>query len=192
MSVPEYEAKFAALSRYAPQLVSTEEDKCDLFLHGLRDNIRTLVIPQQLKSYSSLVETATLVEQNEQVMQARRDAITNKRKGMTSKQSGGSSSKKTNFSGSSNYKAAGRSSGNSKPKCQQCGRWHFGICRADGKTCFTCGEQDHFARSCPKGSIGGASVSTSIASVPAGRGGGTSAMPSQGRGPTAPSGGRGG
>ncbi|PKA53825.1 hypothetical protein AXF42_Ash011304 [Apostasia shenzhenica] len=57
-----YEAKFAALSRYAPHLMSAEEDKCDLFLHGLHNNIRTLVIPQQLKSYSALVKTAILVE----------------------------------------------------------------------------------------------------------------------------------
>ncbi|PKA62601.1 hypothetical protein AXF42_Ash012188 [Apostasia shenzhenica] len=80
MLVPEYEAKFAALSRYAPQLVSTEEDMCDLFVNGLHDSIRTLVIPQQPKSYCEIVEIATRVEQNELAIQARRGAVAIKRK----------------------------------------------------------------------------------------------------------------
>ncbi|PKA56870.1 hypothetical protein AXF42_Ash002173 [Apostasia shenzhenica] len=72
MSIPEYEAKFVVFSRYAPQLVSTEEDRCNLFVNGLCDSIRTLVIPQQPKSYYKIVEIATRVEQNELTIQARR------------------------------------------------------------------------------------------------------------------------
>ncbi|XP_016715526.1 uncharacterized protein [Gossypium hirsutum] len=31
-----------------------------------------------------------------------------------------------------------------KPKCQQCGRRHFGDCWMNNKVCFRCGLQDHF------------------------------------------------
>ena len=35
-----------------------------------------------------------------------------------------------------------------KPKCQRCGRNHFGPCRAN--ECFRCGSPDHFIRDCPE------------------------------------------
>ncbi|PKA52646.1 hypothetical protein AXF42_Ash001627 [Apostasia shenzhenica] len=67
MTVPEYEAKFTSLSKFVPQLVSTEEDNCYMFQKGLRDSIRAAVILTLARDYSQLVEVATLIEQDQQV-----------------------------------------------------------------------------------------------------------------------------
>ncbi|KAA3461508.1 RVP_2 domain-containing protein [Gossypium australe] len=39
---------------------------------------------------------------------------------------------------------------NVSPECPQCGRRHFGECRANEKACFRCGSLDHFIRDCPE------------------------------------------
>ena len=40
MSVEEYEAEFTRLSRFVPLMVATEEEKTDLFIQGLRQEIQ--------------------------------------------------------------------------------------------------------------------------------------------------------
>ena len=41
MSVSEYEAKFAALSRFATQLIPTNLDRCQRFCYGLHPSVAT-------------------------------------------------------------------------------------------------------------------------------------------------------
>ncbi|KAG5565361.1 hypothetical protein RHGRI_001307 [Rhododendron griersonianum] len=59
MTVPEYEAKFAALSAYATDLVDTDEKKCRRFRNGLEMNVRTRMMSYKPKDYAELVETAS-------------------------------------------------------------------------------------------------------------------------------------
>jgi len=44
MSVATYEAKFHALSRYAMQLVTTEEERIRLFIKGLNSELQVLYV----------------------------------------------------------------------------------------------------------------------------------------------------
>nr|XP_012466484.1 unnamed protein product [Gossypium raimondii] len=38
----------------------------------------------------------------------------------------------------------------SRPKCQYCGRYHFGECRTNMGACYKCGATDHLIRDCPR------------------------------------------
>ena len=44
MSVTEYQREFTRLSKYAPEMLVTEEEKCRKFEDGLNDHIRAHVI----------------------------------------------------------------------------------------------------------------------------------------------------
>ena len=43
MSVTKYQREFTWLSKYAPEMLVTEEESCRKFKDGLNDNIRALV-----------------------------------------------------------------------------------------------------------------------------------------------------
>ncbi|XP_028549050.1 uncharacterized protein LOC114579240 [Dendrobium catenatum] len=61
-TVMQYEADFAALARYASQLVSTSAEKCYIFLRGLRDSLRQPLAPFHISDFSELVKRARLIE----------------------------------------------------------------------------------------------------------------------------------
>ena len=58
----QYETEFSALARYAPQFVSTPEDRCHRFLHGLRDELKYPLVPLRLRDFTELVERARLID----------------------------------------------------------------------------------------------------------------------------------
>lgn len=62
MTVDQYKAKFAKLSRFALRLVEDKEDKSKRFWDGLRPNIRSKLVPLNLKDYNDLYEHAQFVE----------------------------------------------------------------------------------------------------------------------------------
>ena len=62
MSVIDFEAQFTALSRFALDLVRTEEAKCRRFLDGLNANIRRGVEPFEISNYANLVSKTKIVE----------------------------------------------------------------------------------------------------------------------------------
>ena len=39
---------------------------------------------------------------------------------------------------------------NSYPQCDKCGKKHPGVCRQGTNTCYVCGKEGHYARSCPQ------------------------------------------
>ncbi|GMN18713.1 hypothetical protein TIFTF001_046822 [Ficus carica] len=39
---------------------------------------------------------------------------------------------------------------NSYPQCNKCGKKHLGVCRQGTNTCYVCGKEGHYARSCPQ------------------------------------------
>ena len=55
LSVMEYETKFTELSRFVPELVSTEEKKARRFQQGLRQWIQNRIAVLELTDYATVV-----------------------------------------------------------------------------------------------------------------------------------------
>ncbi|XP_040988929.1 uncharacterized protein LOC121236544 [Juglans microcarpa x Juglans regia] len=64
MTVRQYAARFAELSRFAAYLIPNEEKKTRKFEEGLNYRIYERVMVLQIQNFSKLVHKATLVEQN--------------------------------------------------------------------------------------------------------------------------------
>ena len=62
MTVSEYAMKFQALSRFAPELVSTEEKKCKRFIRGLDDSIQKFVMSGGHTNFAAVLELARNLE----------------------------------------------------------------------------------------------------------------------------------
>ncbi|XP_058192129.1 uncharacterized protein LOC131309528 [Rhododendron vialii] len=62
MTVSEYAQKFQSLSRFAPELVATEERKCRRFDKGLHNTVRRMVMVQRKTKYAEVVECARSIE----------------------------------------------------------------------------------------------------------------------------------
>ncbi|KAH7846338.1 hypothetical protein Vadar_012677 [Vaccinium darrowii] len=75
MTVPEYEAKFNALSWYASDLVDTDEKKCRRFKAGLETNVRTRLTSYRHESYANLVDMARQVCKDVEQMLNEREQI---------------------------------------------------------------------------------------------------------------------
>ena len=62
MSVTEYKREFTWLSKYAPEMLVTEEEKCCKFEDGLNDHIRAHVTGFCHDEFSKIVTCALNVE----------------------------------------------------------------------------------------------------------------------------------
>ncbi|XP_059623110.1 uncharacterized protein LOC132266272 [Cornus florida] len=62
MSVIEHETRFTFLSRYAPEMVATDELRAKKFQDGLHLDIRPRISVLDLKTYGEVVQKAMLVE----------------------------------------------------------------------------------------------------------------------------------
>ncbi|PKU71838.1 hypothetical protein MA16_Dca016291 [Dendrobium catenatum] len=92
-TVMQYEAKFTALARYAPQLVSTSAEKCYRFLMGLHDSLRKPLVPFHISDFSELTERARSIEND---LMATQQRWTTSRKRFIGDTSGSSFSEKKN------------------------------------------------------------------------------------------------
>ena len=57
----EYESEFASLSRFAVELVSTNEHRCQRFRHGLNGGITSRIISFRERDYVDLVDMASRI-----------------------------------------------------------------------------------------------------------------------------------
>ncbi|XP_058217483.1 uncharacterized protein LOC131328567 [Rhododendron vialii] len=71
MTVSEYAQKFQSLSRFAPELVATEERKCRRFEKGLHNTVRRMVMVQRKMKFSEVVECARSIEIPKEAQQNR-------------------------------------------------------------------------------------------------------------------------
>ena len=62
MSVTKYQREFTQLSKYAPKMLVTKEEKCRKFEDGLNDHIRTHVTGFCHDDFSKIVTCALNVE----------------------------------------------------------------------------------------------------------------------------------
>ncbi|XP_058202949.1 uncharacterized protein LOC131317410 [Rhododendron vialii] len=168
MTVSEYAQKFQSLSRFAPELVATEERKCRRFEKGLHNTVRRMVMVQRKTKYAEVVECARSIEipkeaqRNRGVWEPRQQVVS------VSSSSGsfGSQGRKRQRepsqqpSNQSNFRvpsSSGTRGALSRPpsvcyKCNQPGHV-CAQCPHLQKACYVCGKMDHLARNCPQGSI---------------------------------------
>ncbi|XP_058181413.1 uncharacterized protein LOC131299855 [Rhododendron vialii] len=168
MTVSEYAQKFQSLSRFAPELVATEERKCRRFEKGLHNTVRRMVMVQRKTKYAEVVECARSIEipkeaqRNRGVWEPRQQVVS------VSSSSGsfGSQGRKRQRepsqqpSNQSNFRvpsSSGTRGALPRPpsvcyKCNQPGHVRA-QCPHLQKACYVCGKMDHLARNCPQGSI---------------------------------------
>ncbi|RVW75772.1 Retrovirus-related Pol polyprotein from transposon 17.6 [Vitis vinifera] len=72
LTMAQYEAKFTELSRFAPQLITTEEEKTVKFQDGLKPYLKNKISILKLSVYSEVVDRALIAEKdNEELHQYR-------------------------------------------------------------------------------------------------------------------------
>ncbi|KAK8639770.1 hypothetical protein V6N13_138140 [Hibiscus sabdariffa] len=174
MTVAEYELQFLDLLRYGTGLVSTEKDRCDKFLEGLRIGIRDRVATHHDEVFKDLVNRAKTAEGLEilAASQSSRDRDRHRGRERDRDRLGRSFTQGDSFvrpdkrarsatfqRGGSSYvpatpqgPAVSRSDSfglSPVPMCEQCGRLHRGDCRKTRGACFRCGSTEHYQRDCP-------------------------------------------
>ena len=73
MSVTEYQKEFTRLSKYAPEILVIEEEKCRRFEDGFNDHIRAHVTGFFLDDFSKIVTCALNVERVKKEEKERKD-----------------------------------------------------------------------------------------------------------------------
>ncbi|GMI94600.1 hypothetical protein HRI_003129300 [Hibiscus trionum] len=64
MSVAEYEIQFICLSKYAPELISSERERCERFRYGLVADVKTYMLTADYTDFDVLVTRAKDIESN--------------------------------------------------------------------------------------------------------------------------------
>ncbi|KAL8106936.1 hypothetical protein AgCh_023655 [Apium graveolens] len=165
-SVLEYEAKFTELARLVPEYVSTEIQKARRFQQGLKPEIRRGVVALQLKTYSSMVQAALVMESDQKLAVKEESDKKTKSEGVKDKVDQGESSQEfENRFGRNRSKGFRRQSlfqartsaisisstpaqsVKSTVDCESCDRRHSGLCKKNVQ-CFKCGHKGHYASEC--------------------------------------------
>jgi hypothetical protein len=69
MSVNEYLKSFIELSKYAPDDINTDEEKQDMFLNGLNDDVQFQLLNTDYADFQHMVDKAIVVENKIKVME---------------------------------------------------------------------------------------------------------------------------
>ncbi|GAB2285598.1 hypothetical protein Dimus_020042, partial [Dionaea muscipula] len=167
MTIPQYEAKFTELTRFAPELLASEEDKVMLFLNGMDGDLQVLVRGHDCRTLVELVRKATNIEGG--LIAQKGSSYGTNRKGKDSQQGNQGSNVQSlrrpssvqsgNSQGFAQSGGSGsRSFSSQTHTCPRCGQRHSRGHYCDGtpKKCFTCGGLGHTAKVC-KGVSGSSS-----------------------------------
>ena len=146
MIAAQYEAKFMKLSRFAPQLITTDEEKTLKFQDGLKSSLKNKISILKLGIYSEVVDKALIAENdNEELHQYREQ----QRKRNRSDGAHGNQAQKRFVSTKNQNKK--KITQNSGMICPTCGKKHKGRpCYREIGACFGCGKQGHMVRHCPE------------------------------------------
>ena len=170
MSVIEYQMEFTQLSKYAPEMLVTEEEKCCKFEDGLNDYIRAYVTGFGHGDFSKIVTCVLNVERvkkEEYDIKERRQGKKNpsrsssyqhqnkKFRGLqgssqpTLQRSAQTTGSKTILPAPSVASALGGSSrGPAPPYCTHYGRRHKGDCWRRTGACLVCGSNENKVKDC--------------------------------------------
>ena len=168
LSVTEYVREFTRLSKYAPEMLVSEEEKCRKFEDGLSDHIRAHVIGFCYDDFSKITTCALNVERVKKEENERKDRRQGKK---NPGQSSAHQQQSKRFRGPQGSRqptaqATGRetilpvpsvesaprgaSRGQDVPRCSHCGRKHKGDCWRLTGACLGCGSMEHKIRECTR------------------------------------------
>ncbi|KAL7592625.1 uncharacterized protein LOC111893563 [Lactuca sativa] len=159
MTVTEYETQFNQRARFVAKYIPTEDDKSQLFMEGLRYEIRDFVINRDIISFDKAVEYARKREHDLEIRGVTLSVPKHPRVDRTVSVStipSAQSDPSTKVHSQSAFRGRGRPQSFSlqsraPPPCQKCGKSHQGQCRV-GKgpvICYGCGETGHMKPVCP-------------------------------------------
>ena len=166
LSVTEYVREFTRLSKYAPEMLVSEEEKCRKFEDCLSDHIRAHVTGFCHDDFSKIMTGALNVERVKKEENERNDRRQGKK---NPGQSSAHQQQRKRFRGPQDPRqptaqATGRDSilptpsiaseqggasrGQDVPRCSHCGRKHKGDCWRVTGACLGCGSMEHKIREC--------------------------------------------
>ena len=171
ISVTEYQREFTWLSKYAPEMLVIEEEKCLKFEDGLNDHIRAHVIEFFHDDFSKIVTRALNVERVKKEEYERKERRQGKKNlGQSSsyqhqskKFRGPQSSNQPTTQGSTQAIGSktillaplvasalgGSSRGPAPPYCTHCGRKQKEECWRLTSSRLVCGSNEHKVKDCP-------------------------------------------
>ena len=167
LRVTEYVGEFTRLSKYAPEMLVSEEEKCRKFEHGLSDHIRAHVIGFYHDDFSKITTCALNVERvkDENERKDRRQGKKNPGQSSAHQQQSkrfrgpqGSRQPTAQATGRETILLApsvasapgGASRGQDVPRCSHCGRKHKGDCWRLTDACLGCGSMKHKIQECTR------------------------------------------
>ncbi|XP_016743031.2 uncharacterized protein [Gossypium hirsutum] len=123
-SVDEYEKEFVYLSKYARDIVPTEEEMCIRFKEGLNNEIRMMIGGTEIQEFIVLTDPLPIKKSKEEFSRAT-SAL---------ERSGKSRPRQSNYKASDRPAVSvGSVQNTQRPKCQHYGRSHSGECRTPPK-----------------------------------------------------------
>ncbi|GAB2278265.1 hypothetical protein Dimus_039277 [Dionaea muscipula] len=133
MKIVAYDAKFSELSRFAPELVSTEEDKMFLFLKGMDPDLQVPVRGLKCLSLADMIERASDIEDGIQIQRDAGQKRPRETQTVSHGASTGSSFKKSKSRPTSSFTPSQTGSEQTRrPLCSRCGQRHSRGYRCDG------------------------------------------------------------
>ncbi|XP_042035164.1 uncharacterized protein LOC121781496 [Salvia splendens] len=168
MTVTEYDRALCEMTRYAPELVDTDEKMAENFRAGLKHEIRVAVASRRGLSYSEILACALDVEEalpkemtvaNTTPVPLQQHNFRDKRK-WDGDRTPYDNKRQQPIRNPLQY--GGRQSAPYQrvdfrpraPQCAKCFKSHFGECREKSNICYTCGGNGHFSRECPSKIMG--------------------------------------
>ncbi|KAL0549087.1 hypothetical protein IC582_013567 [Cucumis melo] len=155
MTVEQYDAEFDMLSRFAPEMITTEAARADKFVRGLRLDIQGLVRAFRPATHADALRLAVDLS-----LQERANSSKTAGRGSTSGQKRKAEQQpvpvpQRNFRSGGEFRRfqqkpfeAGEAA-RGKPLCTTCGKHHLGRCLFETRTCFKCRQEGHTADRCP-------------------------------------------
>ncbi|KAJ9566939.1 hypothetical protein OSB04_002905 [Centaurea solstitialis] len=158
MSVIEYETQFNRKARFALRFLSSEHERIEHFVDGLRREIREFVSNRDIPSFNKAVEYARCREHDLTILDEPNSEPKKQRAERTFSVSTQRQSRSftPRRSQSQNILRAQSQAysvqSNASRPCQRCGKTHQGRCLIESTSlkCFCCGEMGHVRKSCPK------------------------------------------
>ncbi|MQL71506.1 hypothetical protein Taro_003826 [Colocasia esculenta] len=153
MTVLEYEARFAELSKYAPHIVTDERRKAKKFVMGLKSSLRMRLVAFDHRTLDEALSAACRQEGEmqqyleEKKASQKRPAATFQRQ---DKKKAVYQAPQRPVTTSSAQVPSQRSLG-VKKECPHCGKTHGGTeCWMMAGKCLKCGSSDHKIKDCPR------------------------------------------